>query len=56
VSDHARVRALFDLDGLRAVVALLPSPDAVRANTADRTGLIVVLQLLPAIAYVEQHY
>jgi len=56
VADHSRVRTLFDLDGVRAVVASLPSPDAVRAGTADVTGLIIVLQLLPAIAYVEQHY
>ncbi|MDO8678749.1 MAG: asparagine synthase-related protein [Acidobacteriota bacterium] len=56
VADHSRVRTLFDLDGVRAVAASLPSPDAVRAGTADVTGLIVVLHFLPAIAYLEQHY
>ena len=53
---HPRVRELFELDGLRAVVASLPSPDAVRADTADLTGLVVVMACLPAISYVEQHY
>lgn len=55
-ASHSRVRTLFDLGGLRAIVASLPSPDAIRAGTADRTGLTTVLQLLPAIAYVKQHY
>lgn len=56
VAHHPRVRALFDLDGLRALVRSFPSPDAVRADTADQMGLLIALTLLPAIAYVEQHY
>lgn len=56
VTGHSRTRTLFDLSGLRAIVAALPSADAVRAGTADPTGSGLVLHLLPAIAYVEQHY